>query len=109
MFSFRGESDSSAVEIPKFTLEQAIIISGYTHVMAMDEGSPLFDDVEKRLGRKITQDDYLNPQFGEEMRLLYMDDFMKLCFVTGKLDATNNYQTIINESDVSFNKYESKS
>lgn len=98
MFSFRGESDTRTMEVPKLTLEQAIIVSGYTHVMALDDSGLLFTDVEKRLGRKIKDSDYLDPNFGDEVKELYREDYIRIAYNTGFDEKLLTPQPIINES-----------
>lgn len=100
MFSFRGESDTSTMEVPKLTLEQAIIVSGYTHVMALDDSGLLFTDVEKRLGRKIKESDYLDPNFGDEMKELYREDYIKMAYNSGFNEKLMNAEAINEDGSV---------
>lgn len=60
----------------KFTLEQAIIISGYTGILACDF-SHLHEDIEKRMRRPVFTHEF--PSLREEIKELYKEDFLDLC------------------------------
>lgn len=63
----------------KFTKEQAIIISGYTGIMACKFGD-LQEDVEKRLGRPVWTHEFGSEAgLNETIRELYRADFIAMC------------------------------
>lgn len=67
----------SVADRKKLTQEQALIITGYTGVLACSE-SAIKSDIEKRLGGQIG---YITlAHLGEEkISTLYKDDYVKLC------------------------------
>lgn len=62
----------------KFTKEQAIIISGYTGIMACKFGD-LQEDVEKRLGRPVYTHEFGSGTLAGEIRDMYRADFIAMC------------------------------
>lgn len=63
----------------RLTKEQAIIITGFTGRTAC--GFSLFhEDVEKRLGRPVWTHEFANKQFSEELRDLYREDYLAICY-----------------------------
>ncbi|EMX8695995.1 hypothetical protein AAH248_001209 [Klebsiella michiganensis] len=71
------ENKLSDAGIKKLTPEQALIISGYTGVLACS-ASAVKADVEKRLGEPVG--DITLVSFGEEkISALYKDDYANLC------------------------------
>ena len=64
--------------IPKLTKEQAIIITGFTGILAAHKFSDFTDDVEKRMCRPIWSHEYGDKTTAEEIKELYREDFLKL-------------------------------
>lgn len=65
----------------KLTKEQAIVISGFTGIVACNF-SLLHEDVEKRLGRPFLTHEFATER--ETVRELYREDFLKLCYIEQK-------------------------
>lgn len=62
----------------KLTLQQAIIVSGYTGFMACPF-SNFHEDVEKRLGRPVFTHEFGNKEMSLRISDLYKDDFIAMC------------------------------
>lgn len=60
----------------RLTLEQAIIITGYTGIL-MCPFSDFHADVEKRLGRPFWTHEFAGSK--EYLKEFYKEDFLKLC------------------------------
>lgn len=60
----------------KLTLEQAIIITGFTGIACCDFSS-FHQDVEKRLGQPIWTHQF--PSRAKEIKELYSEDFIAMC------------------------------
>lgn len=59
------------------TKEQAIVVSGFTGIVACDF-LLLLQDVEKRLGRPFFTHEFAAQR--ETIKELYREDFLKLCY-----------------------------
>lgn len=62
----------------KFTKEHAIVVSGFTGLMACPF-SWLHEDVEKRMGEPVWTHQFGNQEFSEKVKQLYRDDFIAMC------------------------------
>ena len=62
----------------KFTKEQAIVISGYTGIMACRFGD-FQEDVQKRMGRPVWTHQFGDKEFVDKVKELYRDDFIAMC------------------------------
>lgn len=60
----------------RLTLDQAIVVSGYTGFLACNF-SDLNADVNRRLGRPVFADEF--PALKAQIRAAYRDDFLRLC------------------------------
>ena len=60
------------------TKEQAIIITGFTGVIACRSFSDLQEDVDKRLGYATYTHQYGDKEFADKVKELYREDFLKL-------------------------------
>ena len=63
----------------KLTLEQAIIISGYTGILAC-AFTHVHEDVEKRLNRPVFTHEFGSQEFKDELESVYKADFLSICF-----------------------------
>jgi hypothetical protein len=63
--------------IPKLTLEQGIILTGFTGITCC-KFSDFQGDVEKRLGHPVWTHQFGDKEFAEKIRELYKEDFLKL-------------------------------
>lgn len=63
----------------RLTKEQAIILTGATGTMVLDDFSIFHADVEKRLGRPVFTHEF--PSISDEIKKAYADDFKKLVYV----------------------------
>ena len=61
-----------------FTKEQAVVITGFTGVMACKSFSDFHADVERRLGRPVLTHEFGNTKFADELRDLYAADFLSM-------------------------------
>ena len=61
----------------KLTMGQAIVISGYTGIMACPF-SKLHDDAEKRLGRPVYTHEFAGKAFTDAVKELYRDEFLAM-------------------------------
>lgn len=68
---------SEATQIPALTLEQAIILTGYTGILMSDFYS-FHVDVEKRLGRPVYSHEMASAEFFDELKELYRQDFLSI-------------------------------
>lgn len=62
----------------QLTLEQAIVISGYTGFLCCNFGD-LHGDVEKRIGHPVWTHQFATPEMRERVKTLYRDDFIAMC------------------------------
>jgi hypothetical protein len=62
----------------KLTKEQAIVITGFTGVMACKSFSDFHGDVEKLLGRPVFTHEFGNTEFSKLIKELYKSDFMDM-------------------------------
>jgi len=62
----------------KLTKEQAIVITGFTGIMACKSFNDFHGDVEKRLGRPVFTHEFANKELSEEIKELYKSDFMDM-------------------------------
>lgn len=60
----------------EFTLEQAIVIMGFTGISTVGF-SKFNEDVEKRLGRSVWTHQF--PGLKDEIKAAYRDDFIAMC------------------------------
>lgn len=64
----------------KLTKEQALIISGYTSVMAVNNMQDLMVEISRRLGREISSDEFLIPEFHAEFKEAFREDFFEISY-----------------------------
>lgn len=64
--------------VQELTLEQAVIVTGFTGRTACSFGN-FHADVEKRLGRPVWTHEFGNKEFAEQLREVYHDDFIAIC------------------------------
>jgi hypothetical protein len=64
--------------IPKLTLEQAIIISGYTGISACPFNK-FHEDVERRLGHPVWTHQFADRDMVQKIQEAYRDDFISMC------------------------------
>lgn len=62
----------------KLTLEQAIIVSGYTGFLCCNF-SDLHQDVEKRIGHPVWTHQFADKEMRKKIEALYKDDFIAIC------------------------------
>ena len=62
----------------KLTKEQAIVITGFTGIMIVNEFRHFHGDVEKRLGRPIFTHEFANEKVLEEIKEAYREDFLAM-------------------------------
>ena len=62
----------------KLTKEQAIVITGFTGVMACKSFSDFHGDVEKLLGRPVFTHEFGNTEFSKLLKELYKPDFIEM-------------------------------
>lgn len=62
----------------KLTLYQAVVITGYTGVLACKNFSDFQGDVEKRLGYGVFTHQFADKEFAKELKELYREDFLAL-------------------------------
>jgi hypothetical protein len=62
----------------KLTKQQAIVITGFTGVMACKSFSDFHGDVEKLLGRPVFTHEFGNTEFSKLLKELYKPDFMDM-------------------------------
>ena len=62
----------------KLTKEQAIVITGFTGVMACQSFSDFHGDVEKHLGRPVFTHQFANEELTEEIKEAYRADFIDM-------------------------------
>lgn len=65
------------LKLQKLTKEQAIVITGFTGVMACSF-SDFHEDVEKRLGRPVYTHEFANKELTNLVKEIYTDDFMAM-------------------------------
>lgn len=63
--------------ITKLTVEQAIILTGFTGKLCCAWGD-FHGDVEKRLGHPVYTHQFAHKEVWEEVKEAYREDFMKL-------------------------------
>jgi hypothetical protein len=61
----------------KLTLEQKVIITGFTGVLSC-HFSDLHKDVEKRLGQSVYTHEFADKDFGKMIKELYQKDFLAM-------------------------------
>lgn len=61
----------------KLTKEQAIVITGFTGVLACNFGD-FHEDVEKRFGRGVWTHEFADKKFAEEIKGKYRKDFLSM-------------------------------
>ena len=63
----------------QLTKEQAIIITGYTGIIA-GNFADFHEDVEKRLQRPVLTHEFVNDDFMKQVKELYREDFLDICY-----------------------------
>lgn len=63
--------------VPKFTKEQSIIVSGYMMVLCC-QIADLHADIERRLGRRVWTHELANKDVVAEIKAAYREDFLEL-------------------------------
>ncbi len=63
---------------PRLTIDQAVIISGYTGILCC-AFSALHADVERRLGRAVWTHEFGSADLRVQMLDLYREDFLAIC------------------------------
>lgn len=61
----------------KLTKEQAIVITGFTGILAIKFGD-FHEDVEKRMGRPIWSHEFASKEMSKEVQELYRKDFLAM-------------------------------
>lgn len=61
------------------TKDQCVCLSIMTG-NTMIEGKYIVEDVEKKLGRKVYPAEFNNKRFIEELKELYYDDWLEMCW-----------------------------
>jgi hypothetical protein len=61
----------------QLTLEQAVVLSGFTGVL-MCRFDHVHRDVEKRLNRPVWTHEFADQEFVDQLKKVYRDDFMVL-------------------------------
>lgn len=62
----------------KLTLYQAVVITGYTGILACKNFSDFHNDVEKRLGHGVFTHEFADIDFKHKLKELYKKDFFSL-------------------------------
>lgn len=62
----------------KLTLEQQLIITGYTGILTCKDFNTFHKDVEERMGKPIYTHQFANIEFEKEIKELYKEDFLNL-------------------------------
>ncbi len=62
----------------KFIKDQAIIISGYTGIMACKFGD-FHEDVKKRIGHPVWSHQFGDKEFADKVKEMYKTDFIAMC------------------------------
>lgn len=65
------------MSIQKLTKDQALVITGYTGILACSF-SDFHEDVEKRLQRPVFTHEFASPIVNEKIKEAYEKDFMRL-------------------------------
>ena len=63
--------------VQKLTKEQAIVITGFTGILACNF-SDFHEDVEKRLERPVFTHEFASHELTEEIKELYKKDFLSM-------------------------------
>ncbi|MNW06634.1 hypothetical protein D3C71_2030750 [compost metagenome] len=63
---------------------QATVISGYTGIL-MIRFAEYHADVEKRIGRPVWTHEFGNKEFSKEVKTLYKEEFLSICYLGDKL------------------------
>ena len=63
----------------KLTKEQAIIVSAYTGVTAMNFGF-VHEAVEKKLGRPVWTHEFADKEFTQKVQDAFRADFLEICY-----------------------------
>jgi len=66
----------------KLTLNQAIVITGYTGFLACSF-SDFHGDVEKRMGKPVWTHEFGSKEFKDKLQEIYRDDFVSMCLTEG--------------------------
>lgn len=70
----------------RLTKEQAIILTGFTGILMVDDFSIFHEDVENRLNRAILTHEL--PSLSDEIKQVYADDFQRLVYFSDdKIEA----------------------
>lgn len=63
----------------KLTKEQAIVITSFTGVAAVESFADFHSDLERRIGRPVWTHEMANEEFSEKIKELYREDFINMC------------------------------
>lgn len=64
------------------TVEQQIILTGYTGKMLCSKFSDFHEDVERRLGYSVFTNQFADKAFADMIKNLYKEDFLALMHLT---------------------------
>lgn len=67
------------ITVPRLTCEQAVIMSAFTGI-ACCKFSHLHKEVEQRLNRPVFTHEFASPDFADQVKELFRDDFLSICF-----------------------------
>lgn len=62
----------------QFTKEQAVVITGFTGIMAVKSFSDFHADVEKRMGQPVWTHQFGDKDFSDKVKDLYREDFLSM-------------------------------
>lgn len=71
----------------KLSLDQAIIVTGFTGVLACPF-SNFHADVERRLGRSVWTHEFASKELKEKLKEEYRSDFVSMCAESEKTGKT---------------------
>ena len=72
-----GKLNIERTPMNKLTKEQAVVITGFTGIMAC-RFSDFHEDVERRMGHPIWTHEFGNKDFMKKVKELYKNDFLSL-------------------------------
>lgn len=62
----------------KLTVEQAIVITGFTGIMAVESFGTFHEDAEKRLGRPVFTHEFGTEKMKQALQEAYREDFLAM-------------------------------
>ena len=65
--------------IQKLTKEQAVVVSGFTGIVACPFAD-IHEEIERRVGRPVYTHELGDTEFGGRVRELFRDDFLEMCY-----------------------------